>query len=79
MRCAYWLAFGLVNSGEVARGSGWLTRARRLLDEGQLDCVEQGYLLVPAALQVFDDDSAAGYAISSQAAEIGERFAGPRG
>ena len=45
-RCAFWLAFGLLDRGEVARGSGWIARARRLLDSGPHDCVEQGYLLV---------------------------------
>ena len=50
-RCAFWLAFGLLLKGELARGGGWLARARRLLDDGQQDCVEQGYLLCPVALQ----------------------------
>ena len=45
-RCAFWLAFSLLNQGELARGGGWLARARRLLDDGRRDCVEQGYLLV---------------------------------
>lgn len=44
-RCAFWLAFGLLNTGELARGGGWIARARRLLDDGQHDCVVQGYLL----------------------------------
>src|SRR5215217_1964313 len=26
-RCAFWLGFGLVNTGEMARGRGWLARA----------------------------------------------------
>src|SRR4029450_14059269 len=32
-RCAFWIAFGLLNSGELARGGGWVARAQRLLDE----------------------------------------------
>jgi hypothetical protein len=51
-RCAFWLAFGLVNRGETVRAGGWLARAGRLLDDHQLDCVEQGYLLGMAAMQV---------------------------
>ena len=51
VRCAFWLAFSLLNRGEVARGGGWVARARRLLDDLQRDCVEQGYLLWPAGLQ----------------------------
>jgi DNA-binding NarL/FixJ family response regulator len=74
-RCAFWLAFGLLNRGELARGSGWLARARRLLDDGQLDCVEQGYLLLPVALQRFaEGDAAAAYATFGQAAKISDRF-----
>jgi DNA-binding NarL/FixJ family response regulator len=74
-RCAFWLAFGLLNRGEWARAGGWLARARRLLDDGQLDCVEQGYLLLPVALQRFaEGDAAAAYATFGQAAKLGDRF-----
>ncbi len=57
-QCAFWLAFSLLLKGEQARGGGWLARARRLLD-GHPDCVEQGYLLVPAALQSMGEGDAA--------------------
>ena len=74
-RCAFWLAFGLLNRGELARGGGWLARARRLLDDGQLDCVEQGYLLLPTAIQrLVEGDAATAYATFGQAAKIGDRF-----
>ena len=77
-RCAFWLGLGLLLKGEVARGGGWLARARRLLDDGQQDCVEQGYLLVPVALGCIDEgDAAAAYATFSHAAEIGDRFRDP--
>jgi len=78
VRCAFWLAIGLLQRGELARSGGWVARARRLLDDGQLDCVEQGYLLVPAALQhLVEGDAAAAYASCSQAAKIGARFRDP--
>ena len=32
VRCAFWLAFVLINDGQWAVAGGWLTRARRLLD-----------------------------------------------
>src|SRR5919201_3111063 len=74
-RCAFWLAYGLLNRGELARGGGWLARARRLLDDGHLDCVEQGYLLIPVALQsLAEGDAAAASATLGQAAKIGDRF-----
>jgi DNA-binding CsgD family transcriptional regulator len=78
VRCAFWLGFGLLNGGEQARGAGWVARARRLLDERQRDCVERGYLLLPAALECIaagDYDRAA--ATFAQAREIGDRFGEP--
>jgi DNA-binding CsgD family transcriptional regulator len=74
-RCAFWLAFGLLNKGELARGGGWVDRAQRLLDKGGPDCVEQGRLRYLRALRsVFEGDVVAGHAAFSQAIEIGERF-----
>jgi DNA-binding CsgD family transcriptional regulator len=61
-------------------GPGWRLdgRARRLLDDGQLDCVEQGYLLVPVALQALGEgDAAAAAAGFDEAARIGGRFGDP--
>jgi hypothetical protein len=45
-RCAFWLAFDSLMQGEPARSSGWLARGQQLLDNGQHDCVERGYLLL---------------------------------
>lgn len=77
-RCAFWLAFLLQNNNEGARAAGWLARARRLLEEGGYDCVECGYLLLPAALQhVRNRDLAAAGATFAEAARIGDRFGDP--
>ena len=74
-RCAFWLAFDLMHLGERARAGGWITRARELLDNARQDCVEQGYLLLPIALQrVFAGDAAGAYGMFCQAAKIGDRF-----
>jgi DNA-binding CsgD family transcriptional regulator len=73
-RCAFWLGFRLMLGGEVARGGGWLARAARLLD-GAEDCAEQGYLLIPAALQSIDeDDPVTALTTLDRAADIGVRF-----
>jgi DNA-binding NarL/FixJ family response regulator len=78
VRCAFWLAFGLLNRGEHARGGGWIARAQRLLDDGENDCVEQGYLLLPVGLRhIGEGDVAAAYATFCRAAEIAERFGDP--
>lgn len=50
-RGAFWLGFGLMQVGESARGGGWIGRAGRLLEEGECDCVESGYLLLPVGLR----------------------------
>jgi DNA-binding CsgD family transcriptional regulator len=74
-RCAFWLAFHLLIEGEPARSGGWLARGQRLLDDGQHDCVERGYLLVALALRhMFAGDLAAAHAPFAEATKIGERF-----
>lgn len=77
-RCAFWAALGLLLRGEHARGGGWLGRAHRLLGDGEHDCVEQGYLLVPAGLQALaTGDSVSAIATFERATEVGDRFADP--
>jgi DNA-binding CsgD family transcriptional regulator len=75
VRMAFWLGFALLSKGELARGGGWMSRAHRLLDDGHRDCVEQGYLLVPTAIQtLFAGDAATAYTAFGEAVEIGQRF-----
>ena len=77
-RCAFWLAFHLLNGGEPARAGGWVARARRLLDEGRHDCVEQGYLFYPPALlAILEGDNATAHLLFGRAADIGDRFDEP--
>jgi DNA-binding CsgD family transcriptional regulator len=52
-RCAFWLGITLINRLERARGSGWLARAQRVLDDAQHECVERGFLLIPRALGLY--------------------------
>ena len=59
--------------GESGQGSGWLARARRLV-EGW-DWVEHGYLLLPVAEQHLAEGQAdAAHATAATAAEMGGRF-----
>jgi ATP/maltotriose-dependent transcriptional regulator MalT len=44
VRCAYWLSMVLSQGGEAAVGSGWASRAGRLLEEVPGDVVERGYM-----------------------------------
>jgi DNA-binding CsgD family transcriptional regulator len=74
-RCAFWLAFHLINQGQFAQASGWLARANRLL-EHEGECAERGYLLLPVALQhVMAGDEAAAWRVAARAAAIGRRVA----
>ena len=64
VRCAFWIGLQLTLRGEVARATGWIARAQRLL--GGRDCVEQGYV---ALLTAFGDAREL-----AAATEIGQRF-----
>jgi ATP/maltotriose-dependent transcriptional regulator MalT len=69
------LGHSLVNTGEMAGASGWFGRAQRLLDDGELDCVERGYLLMPQGIgAIFGGDAATAYSIFDQAGAIADRF-----
>jgi DNA-binding CsgD family transcriptional regulator len=74
-RTACWLAVGLHLRGAMAPASGWFARARKILDEGQIECAVRGYLVIASAIQcTVLGDPAAGDALFSQAAEIARRF-----
>ncbi len=75
-RCAFWVAINHILRGEVGRASGWLGRARRLVERDGRDCVEQGYLLLAL---MFEHKAAGAHedaiAAAGEAMAIGERFA----
>jgi DNA-binding NarL/FixJ family response regulator len=74
VRCAFWLAFRLLNAGDVPQGSGWVARIRRLL-EGCPDSVEQGYGSYVCALQlIFGGDASGAESEFAATAELGARF-----
>jgi DNA-binding CsgD family transcriptional regulator len=76
-RCAFWLAFGLLNRGELARGGGWVARARRVVAGGQ-DRAEHGYLRWLAAFQsLLEGETAAALAGFEQAATFADRWGEP--
>ncbi len=77
-RCAFWLAFAALNGGEPAQAGGWLSRARRLLDEGRHDCAVRGYLLALDAIRSFQEGAvAAAHAAFVEVAATGKRFGDP--
>ena len=74
-RCAFWICINLILRGEVGRATGWLGRARRLVERAGRDCVERGFLLLPL---MFEREAAGDYdaaiAAGAEAVAIGERF-----
>lgn len=78
VRCAFWLGMTLAQRGEHARAGGWFARAQHILDEHSLDCVEHGYLRVPAGLQALasGDHEASSRAFMDVTA-IADRFGDP--
>ena len=74
-RAAFWLGFRLMVRGESGSGSGWLSRAQRLVELHAQDCVERGYLLLPAAQRHLNArEFVKAHDCALQAAQIGERF-----
>lgn len=73
-RCAFWLAHGLLEAGEVSLGSGWLGKAHQLVEACGEDCVERGYLLVPEGIGRFDEDLTGALECFVAAGAAAERF-----
>jgi DNA-binding NarL/FixJ family response regulator len=77
-RAAFWLGMGLLDRGEMARGGGWLARGKRLMEETQEDCVEQGFMLAPGAIMsLMQGDAATAFAVFDQVGKIADRFGDP--
>jgi DNA-binding CsgD family transcriptional regulator len=73
-RTAFWLGLRLMFRGEIGPATGWLGRAKRLL-ESEPDCVEHGYMLLPLVQQhLMSGDWNAAFAAASQSADIGRQY-----
>ncbi len=74
-RCAFWLGLWFVFRGETGPATGWFGRARRLIEQHERACVEQGYLLLPLVEQhLMSGKPAAAYEAAADALAIGSRF-----
>ncbi len=75
-RSAFWLGFTMFDKPQQrAQASGWLARARRLVDERGEPCVEEGWLLCAAGRQrAGAQDFDAAHDAFTRAADIGSRF-----
>jgi DNA-binding CsgD family transcriptional regulator len=75
-RSAFWLAFVLLDRpSQRAQAGGWLSRGRRLLEEGGVDCAEHGFALSALAFQrITEGDIDGALATFERAAAVGARF-----
>jgi DNA-binding CsgD family transcriptional regulator len=75
VRCTWWIGHSHLFRGQRSRAEGWFATGERLLAGWPDDCVERGYLLIPAWLrQLGAGDWIEGLATTAADAEIGERF-----
>jgi DNA-binding CsgD family transcriptional regulator len=78
VRFAFWLGHSMIFTGELAQAGGWWARARGLLAERGVDCVEWGYLSLTDALeQLFAGDAAGACRTLAEVQAIGQRFGDP--
>jgi DNA-binding CsgD family transcriptional regulator len=74
-QCAIWVGWTLLNGIDMVRGTAWLSRAQRLLDECGVDCVERGWLILSRGRALAESgDPIAAMAMFDQARAIGQRF-----
>ncbi|HEY7134445.1 MAG TPA: LuxR C-terminal-related transcriptional regulator [Acidimicrobiia bacterium] len=73
--CAFWLGMLLMQRGELAPAAGWWARAGRLLEEGRIESVVTGYLLIPDALQgLWAGDASSAHPRFVEVLRAAERF-----
>ena len=74
VRCAFWIGLNLMTHGAVGPARGWFGRAQRMLESEQSDCVERGYLVIPAVLEhVVEGDPDAAHDAAAEAAASASR------
>ncbi|HSE71368.1 MAG TPA: LuxR C-terminal-related transcriptional regulator [Nocardioidaceae bacterium] len=78
VRCAFWLAFRLLNAGDLSSADGWIARTERLLCDAPEDSPEQGSLAyLTGLLAVFSADLVRAEADLGRSAQIAERCDDP--
>ena len=75
VRSAFWLAMTLMDRGEYAVASGWISRADRLLEACEQDIVERGYVLFFRMLgHILSGDPVTGLDEAAALTSYGRRF-----
>jgi DNA-binding CsgD family transcriptional regulator len=74
-RAAFWAGFRSLGLGELGRGTAWLGRCQRLVEEAEQDHVLSGYLELPLAFrQLMRGNTDEALAIAIRITRCGERF-----
>lgn len=74
-RCAAWTVLYLMDLGELAQGSGWMSKAKHLVEGMPEPTAAQGYLLIPAALgRLYGGDPEGSEELFGQALALGQQF-----
>ncbi|MEV7605300.1 response regulator transcription factor [Paenarthrobacter sp. NPDC089322] len=74
-RCAAWLVLYMMDMGEPARSSGWMARARHLVEGLDQPGTAEGYLMIPAALgALYGGQPEASKELFGQALAVGRKF-----
>jgi DNA-binding CsgD family transcriptional regulator len=74
VRCASWIGLNLALRREMARATGWLGRAQRLLGPERTESAEYGYLLLLSLFEFEPADWEAAAAVAAEAVRVGQRF-----
>ncbi|WP_251024039.1 LuxR C-terminal-related transcriptional regulator [Arthrobacter sp. ISL-65] len=73
-RCAVWTGLNLMMQGEPARATGWIARARRIVEDLPEPCPSEGLLFVPAGLgALYQGDGTAAAEAFTRAGELGRQ------
>jgi DNA-binding CsgD family transcriptional regulator len=74
-RAAFFIGMNRAIRGEMGPAGGWFGRAQRLVERAGRECAEQGYLLIPLALERRETGDLEGAnAAAAEAGALGERF-----
>jgi DNA-binding CsgD family transcriptional regulator len=80
VRCACWIGLNLALRGEMGPGSGWFSRAQRMVERQEEESGERGFLLIPRVFQhEAAGDFAAAAALAGESAAIAEQFGDAEG
>jgi DNA-binding CsgD family transcriptional regulator len=75
VRFAFWVGHSMIFTAELAQASGWWGRARSLLSQRGVDCVEWGLILFTEALeQLFAGEASTALRTLDEVEAIGRRF-----